>query len=192
MSTAALATRVTAAEYLAMERASEEKHELRDGEIVDMAGATFPHNKIAMNAVISLGIQFQNRPCHVLGGDMRVKVAAGEFYTYPDLVAWCGEPVLEDDEVDTLLNPGLLMEVLSPSSEAYDRGEKFEYYRQIPSLTDYLLAAQDRVHVEQFTRQPDGTWRLREYKSLDDTVRVESLDAELPLRGMYDKVFARS
>jgi Uma2 family endonuclease len=180
-------TRVTPAEYLAFERASELKHELRDGEIVPMVGAKRPHNEISANAILMVRGAFRGRNCRAYGPDMRVK--ANGNYTYPDLSALCGTGEFEDDEDDTLLNPSALFEVLSPSTELYDRGEKFEHYRQIPSLTDYLLIAQDRVHVEHYRRQPDGSWNLREYRALEDVVRLESLGCDLPLRDLYDKVW---
>lgn len=184
-------TRVTPAEYLAFERASELKHELRDGEIVPMVGAKRPHNEIASNANWLMCGAFRGRRCHVYGSDMRVKVVATSLYTYPDLCAFCGAGQFEDEDEDedTLLNPAALIEILSPSTQSYDRGEKFENYRLIPSLNDFLLIAQDRVHVEHYRRQADGSWNLREYRALEDVVRFESLGCDLPLRDLYDKVW---
>lgn len=189
MSTA-FQTRVTPAEYLAFERASGLKHELHEGEIVPMTGAKRPHNEIAYNAVTLMRVAFRGRPCRAYGSDMRVKVESTNLYAYPDLSAFCGPGQFEDEDEDTLLNPSVLIEVLSPSTQSYDRGEKFDNYRRIPSLTDFLLIAQDRVHVEHFARGADDSWVLRVYKSLDDVVRLESLDCALPLRDLYDKVWA--
>lgn len=180
-------TRVTPAEYLAFERASELKHELRDGEIVEVVGGKRPHNRISGNALTLLSNAFRGRPCEAFGSDMRVKVLATGNYYYPDVSALCGDLEFEDEDEDTLLNPKALFEVLSPSTQAYDRGEKSENYRQIPTLTDYLLIAQNRMHVEHYRRHED-TWTFREYKSASDVICLESLDCSLPLVELYDKV----
>jgi len=156
----AVRTGLTPAEYLAFERASEEKHEYADGEIFSMAGCSREHSLINANVQRELGNALIDRPCELHTSDMRVKIAARGRYVYPDASVVCGEPVFEDAEVDTLQNPRLIVEVLSDSTEAYDRGDKFEQYRSIPSVTDYLVISQKAVRVEHFQRQPDGRWLL--------------------------------
>ncbi len=179
---------LTPAEYLAMERQSETKNDYWDGEVYALAGTSRNHNLIVTNITISLGTQVKGRPCEVYPGDMRVKAAAHAAYTYPDVVVVCGQPEFEDHERDTLLNPTVLIEVLSPSTEAYDRGAKFEAYRSLPSLADYLLVAQDRAAVEHYTRQVDDRWLLTAYAGLNAVVQIESIGCELRLADLYDKV----
>jgi Uma2 family endonuclease len=147
-------------EYLAFERASEEKHEYADGEVFAMAGCSRAHSLIMANIQRELGNALLDRPCEAHTSDMRVGIAATGRYVYPDASVVCGEPAFEDAEVDTLLNPNVIFEVLSDSSEAYDRGDKFAQYRSIPSVGDYVLISQKAVHVEHFQRQPDGRWLL--------------------------------
>lgn len=175
-------------EYLAFERRSEEKHEYLAGEAFAMTGASREHNLIVTNVVAELRQQMKGRPCQVYPNDMRVKVDASGLYTYPDVAVVCGEARFEDEQVDTLLNPTLIVEVLSDSTEAYDRGEKFEHYRKLPSLAEYLLIAQDRPHVEQYVRQADGHWLLAEWHGREATARLPSIDAALALVEVYDKL----
>src|SRR5271157_364012 len=153
-------TLLTEEQYLEIERKAEYKSEFFQGEMFAMAGAGYAHNLLIMNAGAALHQQFRSRPCVVLPNDMRVRVSKTGLYTYPDLVALCGKPELLDARQDTLLNPNLIVEVLSPSTEAYDRGQKFAHYRAIESLSEYLLVSSDRVQVDLFTRQPDGRWLL--------------------------------
>lgn len=159
--------RFTPQQYLALERAAETKSEFFNGEIFAMAGASREHNLIATNVVRELSAQLKGRPCETYPGDMRVKVSETGLYTYPDVVVVCGEPRFEDEHGDTLLNPTLVVEVLSPSTEAYDRGEKSSHYRRLASLAEYVLIAQDRCHVERYARRPDGLWLLAEARGLD-------------------------
>ncbi|MDQ2809137.1 MAG: Uma2 family endonuclease, partial [Chloroflexota bacterium] len=154
-----LQQRYTPEEYLAYERQVEYKNEYIDGQIIAMSGASRAHALIAMNIAWVLVTQLRGQPCEVYGSDLRVKVRAHGMYTYPDVTVVCGEPQLEDAHVDTLLNPTLIIEVLSPSTERYDRGAKFEYYRALPSLQEYLLIAQDQMLVEHFVRAGED-WRL--------------------------------
>ena len=153
------------AEYLAAERSSPIKHELHDGELFAMAGASEAHNLIVANVVGEMRSALRHRPCKVYPSGMRVKVPATGLYTYPDASITCDRPELEDDEADTLLNPQVIFEVLSDSTEDYDRGTKFKNYRTIPSLRDYVLVSQHEVLVEHFVRQPDGAWLLREHRA---------------------------
>jgi Uma2 family endonuclease len=175
-------------EYLALERRAEYRSEYFDGEIFAMAGASREHNLIAGNAFASLHGQLKGRRCEAYPGDMRVRVSQPGLYTYPDVVVVCGEPEFEDAEVDTLLNPTLIVEVLSPTTEAYDRGEKFAQYRTLASLAEYVLIAQDRYRVERFARQPDGQWLFAAAHRLDQVISLASIDCRLPLAEVYDRL----
>jgi Uma2 family endonuclease len=186
MSTAAK-TRYTPEQYLALERKAEFKSEYCDGVITAMSGASRPHGLISLNLGGELRAQLKGRPCEAFVGDMRVRFGTSPRYTYPDIVVACGDPRFEDDELDTLLNPTVIVEVLSPSTESYDRGRKFELYRRIASLREYVLVAQDRVLVERFTRQGEG-WVLTEFRSRKDVLGLDSIDCQVPLAEIYDKV----
>lgn len=176
-------------EWLEAERASAEgRSEYVDGEVFPMTGASAEHNTIVMNIGRELSIQLKGRPCQVYANDMKVLIRSASAGKYPDLVAFCGEPELLDGRRDVLLNPSLLVEVLSDSTEAYDRGDKFALYRQIPSLREYLLVSQSRVLVELFSRGDDDRWVLADYRSLNDRVPLPSLDCTLDLAEIYDKV----
>ncbi len=184
----------TPEEYLSLERAATYKSEYLAGEIFAMAGASLRHNIIAANFVRLLGNAFQGRPCLVVASDMRVRVAASGLYTYPDVVAVCGPIKFADSDThqDTLLNPTMIFEILSPSTEGYDRGKKFANYRQIPTLTDYVLVAQDEPLVEHFARQ-GSTWTMTTVSALDETLHITAIDSDLPLVAIYQNVeFASS
>lgn len=177
----------TAEQYLAMERKAEHKSEFINGLIYAMSGASREHNLIAGNVFSSIHAQLKGRPCEVYMNDMRVKVSATGMYTYPDVVALCDEPRFEDAHVDTLLNPSVILEVLSNSTEAYDRGEKFAHYRRLSCVTDYVVIAQSQVRVEHFVRQGDQ-WLLSEKSDLDATLHLSSIGCDVALRDIYDKV----
>lgn len=179
---------LTPAAYLAVERAAEDKNEFIDGEVVAMTGASRKHNLISVNITAELRGQLKGRPCEMYAGDMRVRVPSSRLYTYPDVVVVCEEPRFEDDQLDTLLNPTLLVEVLSDSTEKYDRGKKFGFYRTIESLSDYLLIAQDERRIEHYAKRPDGRWLLAEYSSEDDVIALDSISCRLALQEVYDKV----
>ena len=179
---------VSPAEYLELERDAEYKSEYLNGEIFAMTGASRNHNLITTNIVVSLGQQLRGKTRECYGGDMRVKVAASGLYTYSDVVVVCGEPKFEDAYVDTLLNPTVLVEVLSTSTERYDRIAKSSYYRTLDSLSEHLLVAQDKHRVEQYVRQADSQWLLFDYRSLDNIVELQSIDCSLALSDVYDKV----
>ena len=180
---------VTPSEYLAFERAAEYKNEYLDGVIYAMTGASRRHNVITLNIGGELRASLRGRDCEAYVSDMRVRISAANLYTYPDVVAVCGEPEFEDAEVDTLLNPSLIVEVLSKSTASYDREVKFGYYRTLPSLAEYLLVAQDKHHIAQYVRQPDARWLLTDYRSPEDTLQLDSVDCRLSLVEIYDKVF---
>ena len=179
---------VSPEEYLRLERQSEYKSEYVNGEIFAMTGASRKHNLVAGNIFRELSQQLRSRQCEAYVGDMRVKVTATGLYTYPDVVVVCGEPKFEDTFVDTLLNPTLLVEVLSQSTERYDRIAKSSYYRMLDSLSEHLLVSQDEVRLEQYVKQTDGRWVLIEYSALENVVEVSSISCSLALRDVYDKV----
>ncbi|HHW75982.1 MAG TPA: Uma2 family endonuclease [Xanthomonadaceae bacterium] len=184
--------RLTPEDYLALERSADFKSEYFDGEIFAMTGASEPHNTIVANTLSEIRQQLKKRPCKVYANDMRVKVDPTGLYTYPDVVVVCGKARLEDAHLDTLLNPTLIVEVLSDSTEAYDRGRKFEHYRKLESLAEYVLIAQHQPHVESYRRQTDHHWLLTECSGLDGALRLESIDCELALAEIYDKVELQS
>jgi len=177
----------TPEEYLALERAAEYRSEYLDGEIFAMAGASEAHILIVGNIARHLGNQFDERPCRVYASEMRVRVSPNRMYTYPDVVAVCGPREFADAHGDTLLNPTVIFEVLSPSTEAYDRGEKFARYWRLASLTDYVLVAQDQMRVEHFARQGDG-WFVTAVSAPEETVRLPALDAGLTLAAIYQNI----
>jgi Uma2 family endonuclease len=187
MASAALKTRYTPEEYLALERKASFKSEYLDGYITSMAGASRKHNRIAGNMYRKISDQLENRPCEAFISDLRVFISSTGLYTYPDVIVGCGEPEFLDDEVDTLLNPALIVEVLSPTTELYDRGAKFGHYRRLMSLREYVLVAQDQVLVERFIRRGDD-WLLSAQNQLTETLRLTSIDCSLPLRGIYSRV----
>jgi len=174
-------------EYLALERSAPYKSEFHDGQIYAMTGASRKHNLVTVNIARELSAQLKKRPCEAYINDMRVKAAEARSYHYPDIAVVCGSPQFEDAHIDTLLNPTVLIEVLSPSTEAYDRGGKFAHYRKIPSLREYLLVTQDQPIIERYQRQGD-VWILSEAEGLDASVSLESIGCILSLREVYDKV----
>jgi Uma2 family endonuclease len=177
----------TPEEYLAMERSAQHKSEYLNGRIVALAGANRRHNLIAGNMYRELSRRLIGRPCEAYVSDMRVKVGPTGLYTYPDVVVACNEIHFEDARDDTLLNPVVIVEVLSASTEAYDRGEKFAHYRRLESLSEYVLVAQDRVRIEHYFRE-GSRWVLTEACTLADTIRLQSIECDLALRDVYDKV----
>lgn len=179
---------LTPAEYLAFERQSDVKHEYFRGELFAMAGASRQHVRISINVTTLLDNQLKGRRCEVFNGDMRVKVSPTGLYTYPDASVVCGRPRFEDKELDVLLNPTVIVEILSKSTEAYDRGEKFAQYRTLDTLSDYLLVSQDRPLIERFTRQPDSVWLFTESAGLDAVMPIEAIQCQLPLAEVYDRV----
>lgn len=181
-------TLLTPEQYLEIERAAEYKSEYYGGEMFAMAGAREAHNLVVTNTVRELSSQLRSRPCRVYSNDMRVRIAATNLYTYPDVVAVCGDPRFLDEQRDTLLNPVLLVEALSPSTEAYDRGRKFEHYKTLDSLREYLLIATDRAHADLYARQADGRWLLTSASGMDEALILDSVDARLLMADIYDKV----
>lgn len=181
-------TLLTEEQYLEIERKAEYKSEYFAGEMFAMAGAKEAHNLLVTNLVRELSQQLRERPCRVYSNDMRVRIPSSGLYTYPDVIAVCGEPNFRDEQRDTLLNPNLVVEVLSPSTEAYDRGRKFEHYRSIGSVSEYLLVSSDRIHVDLYTRQADGRFLLTSACGLEETLELESAGCWVTLSALYEKV----
>lgn len=180
-------TLLTPEAYLAAERQAANRSEYFNGQVFAMAGASREHVAIVANLTYLFVGQFKGRPCSTMANDMRLKVSETGLYTYPDLMALCSELLFDDDQRDTLLNPTLIVEVLSDSTERYDRGDKFAHYRRLASLHDYLLVSQRRPRVERYTRRGDE-WVLREIDGLGGVVRLPDLGCELALAEIYDKV----
>lgn len=185
MALAETSRRLTEAEYLGLDRASEVKSEFFDGEMFAMAGGTLRHSLIATNLARELGNRLRGGPCIPYNADLRIKIAATGLLTYPDLSVICGPPEFLPDTDDTVMNPTVLIEVLSDTTEAYDRGKKFEHYRQIPTLREYLLVSQKEPRIEQFLQQPDGRWLLTEAAGLDGTLQLPSLGIILSLAEIF-------
>ena len=179
---------ITPEEYLEIDRKAERKSEYFAGEMFAMAGAREPHVLIVGNVAGELRQQVRTRPCRVYGSEMRVQVSATGMYVYPDVIVVCGEPQFLDERRDTLLNPNLIVEVLSESTEAYDRGKKFEHYRTLESFSEYLLFSFDRINAELFTRQPDGRWLLSAANTLESSIELPSIGCRLILADVYEKV----
>jgi Uma2 family endonuclease len=175
-------------EYLAGERSSDVKHEYFAGEVFALAGGSATHNRISGNVYASLHNQLRTRDCSPFTSDMRVLVPTTGLYTYPDVSVVCGSPTFADEHEDILLNPILLVEVLSPSTEHYDRGKKFQNYRTIASFQEYLLISQESYHVEHYIRQDDHQWLFSETNDRDDKIQLVSIDCYLALADIYNKV----
>jgi Uma2 family endonuclease len=188
--------RLTEAEYLEIERRAEFKSEFLDGEMfamaggasVAMAGGTRAHSLIKCNLIRAIGNQLKECPCRVYDSDLRLKVQASGLYTYPDVSVACGQEQVEDEHEDTLLNPTVIVEVLSDSSEVYDRGKKFELYRQLPSLREYLLVNQHKPLVEQYIRQDSGEWLLRAIAGLESKLTLPSVGITIEMAVVYTDV----
>ena len=181
----------TPAEYLAIERSAPYKSEYVNGTIVAMSGASRRHTRIAFNLAGELRPQLKGKPCTAHISDMRVKVNATGLYTYPDVIIVCGDEQFEDDAVDVLLNPTVIIEVLSPSTEHYDRGAKFAHYRRLESLMEYVLVSQEGVHIEHYARQSDDRWLLSEVHRLEDVLALPTVGCRIALAEIYDQTHIR-
>lgn len=182
---------MTVEAYLAFERASTTKHEYLDGAIHAMSGASVAHNIITGNIFASLHLQMQQCPCTVFPSDMRLGLLAQRTYVYPDVMVVCGELEYADTQQDTLLNPIVIIEVLSPSTENYDRRKKSHYYRMIPSLQEYLLVAQDEPYLEHFVRHSEHQWLFTERTQDTTLIRFSAIDCVLRIEEVYAKVLPR-
>ncbi len=178
--------KLTEDEYLAIERAAEFKSEFIDGEMFAMSWGSLRHARLHRNLIQSLGNAI-GQVCEVFGSDLKVRISHS-MYTYPDVSVVCGTPRFADGESDSLLNPTVIIEVLSPSTEKYDRGLKFQHYRSVESLKDYLLVDQNQIRIEQYTRQADGTWMLRDYQRSAEDLKIDSVGASVSLGRIYQRV----
>ena len=175
-------------EYLRREELSDTKHEYYRGDIFAMAGGSIDHNRIAGNAFIALRERVRGGPCEVFTSDLRLLVERHTLYTYPDAMVICGEPAFAPGRRDVVTNPTLIVEVLSPSTKMYDRGEKFNFYRTIPTFQEYLLVDQSRVYAEQWQRQANDGWLLSEYDRLEQEIVLASLQVTIQISQLYERV----
>jgi Uma2 family endonuclease len=179
---------ITREEYLAFERRSETKHKYVAGEVLAVPVANRRHSLIQVASLTSLDNQLRDRPCEVFPSDMRVTISALGIYTYPDITVVCGEPLVEDEVEDTLLNPTVIIEILSPATEQYDRSRKFHRYQLIPSFREYLLIAQDTCRIDHYVRQPDSRWFQTTYEHPDDVIVLQCIDCTLALADVYRRL----
>ena len=176
----------SAEEYLELERAADYKSEYYRGEIFAMAGAGFNHNRITSNLSIEIGLSLKGKSCQSFSSDMRVHIPENTLYTYPDLVIFCGKPNFQDDKTDTLLNPSVIIEVQSPSTGEYDRGQKFHLYRSISSLVEYVLIDSRRLSAEVHRKGDNGLWTLvSEAYSIDESIEISHIDLRLQMADIY-------
>jgi Uma2 family endonuclease len=175
----------TIEEYLEMERASNVKHEYYQGEIFAMAGAGPRHNWMFTNIFVGLGIQLKDKPCRPYGSDMRMHIPENTLFTYPDISIYCGEPTITDVDDDTVIQPSIIIEILSKSTRDYDRGTKFNLYRDIPTLKEYVLIDTEKIGVEVFRINTQNHWGLQEYKTLQQTVQLPTVGVSLSMQDIY-------
>jgi Uma2 family endonuclease len=180
--------RYTPDEYLEIERAAELKSEYLDGQIYAMAGGSPEHNTISINLTVEVGGALRSGPCRPFGSDQKVRIPSEALFTYPDLSVVCGEPRYHDSYGDVLLNPAAIFEVLSPSTEDYDRGRKFTRYQQIESLSDYILIAQDQPRIDHYVRQTPDRWLLTTYVGLETMFQIPSIGCALRLSDVYNRI----
>ena len=180
-------SKLTEEQYLAIERAAEFKSEFLDGVMYAMSGGSPRHADLHGNIYAELRTMLRGGQCKAFNSDLRVRVS-GRMYAYPDVSVVCGKPLLADDQKDVLLNPIVIFEVLSPSTELYDRGVKLQLYRTIPSLREYILVDQNKARIEQYIYQDASTWTLRDHQGLDAELKLDSIGAALPLHLIYDGV----
>jgi Uma2 family endonuclease len=178
----------TAEEYLEMERVSQEKHELHNGIVITMSGASLEHNQIVRNLIGNIYPFLKGKSCSVFPSDFRTKVPTKDSFTYPDVTIVCGEPELMDDHFDTLLNPSVIIEVLSPSTEKYDKGLKFLYYMQIPSLKEYIMINSTGVNIHVSRKQNDSSWKFEEITDRTTSLIINTIEYNISMDDIYDEV----
>jgi Uma2 family endonuclease len=174
--------------YLDTERLAVEKHEYFKGEVFAMSGASIAHNKIAMNSAIDIGSKLKGKKCQPFGSDLRIHIPKNTLFTYPDISIVCGEIQTTDDKFDTVTNPSVIIEILSHSTRNYDKGEKFTLYREIDSLQEYILIDSERIMIEKFIRNSDNSWQLTEYKTIEQSFSIATVNIEMQLQDIYDGV----
>jgi Uma2 family endonuclease len=179
----------TADEYLALERDAETRHEFVDGMIYAMAGESPEHSVICTNLIRTVGTFLKGGSCTVFSPNMKVLSGKNKIFAYPDVIVVCGDPQYYDDKRDVLINPTVIFEVLSPSTEAFDRGEKFVSFRKFNrTLTDYILVSQHKPFVDHYSRRSENVWNLVSYEGLDKTLLISSLDCQLSVAEIYDRI----
>lgn len=180
---------LTPEDYLTFEREADSRHEFLDGEIFQMAGESLSHSRVCMNLAREVGNKLKGRLCEALSPNMKVRTSNASLFSYPDLTIVCGEPQFHDVKKDVLTNPRVVFEVLSPSTAEYDRTTKFQRYRMgNETLTDYILVSQDKCFVEHFRKSASGDWLYRSFAALEDDLSIESIECELSLHEIYDRV----
>jgi Uma2 family endonuclease len=179
---------MSAADYLTIERNATEKHELLQGQVVAMAGASLAHNEIVANVLGNIKAFLKKKPCRVYPSDLRVHIKSKETFTYPDVTIVCGKPEMLDDQFDTITNPAVIVEVMSRSTQQTDRGSKFFFYMQIPSLKEYILISSTGLFVQTALRQPDGSWKFEEITDINASLPVTSINHQIALSEIYDHV----
>ena len=178
--------KLTIEEYLEFENANTEKYEYYKGELFAMSGAKLQHNIITKNLFIGLGVKLKGKPCQPYGSDMRIHIPTNTLFTYPDISVICGEvKTLNDDEINAL-NPTVIIEVLSPSTKSYDRGDKFNLYRDIPTLKEYILVDSAAISIEAFSINSQNNWELKEYKTIAETLHLETIQVSIELKDIYE------
>ena len=182
--------KTTVEEYLRLEQDAAEKHEFRNGEVISMSGGSARHSLIISNVIREAGNALKGKPCRVYESNLRVRIPRSVLYTYPDAMIVCGPPQFDPKDVNetTIINPKVLIEVMSPGSESYDRGEKFDRYRTLDSMEEYLLIYQSQPAMQSFLRKPDGTWSFANFEGLQTVARVRSVEIDLPLAEVFDGV----
>ncbi|MBL7740292.1 MAG: Uma2 family endonuclease [Chitinophagaceae bacterium] len=178
----------TVEEYLALEKESAEKHEYYQGEIFAMSGSKVPHNVITINLTVLLGQKLKGKSCQPFNSDQRIYIPENSLFTYPDLSIVCGEIITKDNDDWNIVNPSVIIEVLSHSTKNYDRGEKFGLYRDIPSLKEYILVDSEKIHIEVFRMNDTHHWELEEYKKIEDLLQVKAVQLMIPLTEIYEGV----
>lgn len=181
-------TRVTPEEYLAAERLSETRSEYFDGGVYPMTGASLNHGRIVVHVATQLALQLSERDCDVLVNGMKVRLQESRKFFYPDISVVCGKPQFHDERTDIILNPDLVIEVLSPGTEAFDRGAKFGACQTIESLKEYLLVSQDQPLIEQYIRDEGGGWRYKAAEGIESSLTLPSIECKLNLAAVYKRV----
>jgi Uma2 family endonuclease len=182
-------TKFSPEEYLEFERKAEVRHEYLDGEIYEMAGESLAHSQICINIAREASTRLKGSSCQALSPNMKVRAETKGLFAYPDMSIVCGEPIFHDEKKDVLLNPKVIVEVLSPSTQRYDQTKKFFLYRkEIPSLTDYVLISQDIAFIEHHEKQADGKWTFNVFEGLDGSFKIASINCDIPIAEIYDRV----
>jgi Uma2 family endonuclease len=184
----AAAKYITQQDYLELERNALDKHEYYKGEIFAMSGASFKHNLIESNLRGALHNFLQDKNCNEFGSNLRIHIPSNTLYTYPDIIVLCDEPQFVDEEFDTITNPSVIIEILSPSTANYDRGTKFDLYREIISLKEYILVDSNDIHLVLYVKNANNTWTLSETKDISGSIRIPSIDFTINLADIYSGV----